>query len=193
MHKNLTEDNLVEDIEKPESTIDTTPKTNHVHCDNCLEDFEYQFDPLGEVSNDIEIHQKGNTYAYYVKCPNCGNTIEVEPEELDLIVTNVDDITKNGFYMEIMDTHTARKDWLKVSLDKYGWDYEPSRTDYDFGNYCDIIVSLFEEEYIDYDDDIWQLIYKVIKDENIDKLIEAKKPINEKAQKLRELKRSKNK
>lgn len=158
---------------KTESMIDTTPEKFTAHCDECLEDFEYTFDPLNEVSNDIEIYQKGKDYAYYAECPNCGNLIEVGPEELDLVVTNVDDISKDGFYMEIMDKHTARKTWLVVSLKNGGWQYEFNQTKFDFDNDNDIITSMFIQELEDYDDDIWKLIDEVIADEHIEDLEEG--------------------
>ena len=158
---------------KTESMIDTTPEKFTAHCDECLEDFEYTFDPLNEVSNDIEIYQKGKDYAYYAECPNCGNLIEVGPEELDLVVTNVDDISKDGFYMEIMDKHTARKTWLAVSLKNGGWQYEFNQRKFNYDNDNDIITSMFIQELEDYDDDIWKLIDEVIADEHIEDLEEG--------------------
>lgn len=158
---------------KTESMIDTTPEKFTAHCDECLEDFEYTFDPLNEVSNDIEIYQKGKDYAYYAECPNCGNLIEVGPEELDLVVTNVDDISKDGFYMEIMDKHTARKTWLAVSLKNGGWQYEFNQRKFNYDNDNDIITSMFIQELEDYDDDIWKLIDEVIADEHIEDLEES--------------------
>ena len=158
---------------KTESMIDTTPEKFTTHCDECLEDFEYTFDPLNEVSNDIEIYQKGKDYAYYAECPNCGNLIEVGPEELDLVVTNVDDISKDGFYMEIMDKHTARKTWLAVSLKNGGWQYEFNQRKFNYDNDNDIITSMFIQELEDYDDDIWKLIDEVIADEHIEDLEES--------------------
>ena len=158
---------------KTESMIDTTPEKFTTHCDECLEDFEYTFDPLNEVSNDIEIYQKGKDYAYYAECPNCGNLIEVGPEELDLVVTNVDDISKDGFYMEIMDKHTARKTWLAVSLKNGGWQYEFNQQKFNYDNDNDIITSMFIQELEDYDDDIWKLIDEVIADEHIEDLEES--------------------
>lgn len=158
---------------KCESIVDTTPEKFTAHCDECLEDFEYTFDPLNEVSNDIEIYQKGKGYAYYAECPNCGNLIEVGPEELDLVVTNVDDISKDGFYMEIMDKHTARKTWLAVSLKNGGWQYEFNQQKFNYDNDNDIITSMFIQELEDYDDDIWKLIDEVIADEHIEDLEES--------------------
>ena len=158
---------------KTESMIDTTPEKFTTHCDECLEDFEYTFDPLNEVSNDIEIYQKGKDYVYYAECPNCGNLIEVGPEELDLVVTNVDDISKDGFYMEIMDKHTARKTWLAVSLKNGGWQYEFNQQKFNYDNDNDIITSMFIQELEDYDDDIWKLIDEVIADEHIEDLEES--------------------
>jgi len=158
---------------KTESMIDTTPEKFTAHCDECLEDFEYTFDPLNEVSNDIEIYQKGKDYVYYAECPNCGNLIEVGPEELDLVVTNVDDISKDGFYMEIMDKHTARKTWLAVSLKNGGWQYEFNQQKFNYDNDNDIITSMFIQELEDYDDDIWKLIDEVIADEHIEDLEES--------------------
>lgn len=168
-------DNMVEESKeiKCESIVDTTPEKFTTHCDECLEDFEYTFDPLNEVSNDIEIYQKGKDYAYYAECPNCGNLIEVGPEELDLVVTNVDDISKDGFYMEIMDKHTARKTWLAVSLKNGGWQYEFNQRKFNYDNDNDIITSMFIQELEDYDDDIWKLIDEVIADEHIEDLEES--------------------
>ena len=158
---------------KTESMIDTTPEKFTAHCDECLEDFEYTFDPLNEVSNDIEIYQKGKDYAYYAECSNCGNLVEVGPEELDLVVTNVDDISKDGFFMEIMDKHTARKTWLDVSVGNQGWQYEFNQTKFDFDNDKDIVISMFIQELEDYDDVIWKLIDEVIADEHIEDLEEC--------------------
>lgn len=170
----IFDDDLDESKEvKTESMIDTTPETFTAHCDECLEDFEYTFDPLNEVSNDIEIYQKGKDYAYYAECPNCGNLVEVGPEELDLVVTNVDDISKDGFFMEIMDKHTARKTWLDVSVGNQGWQYEFNQTKFDFDNDKDIVISMFIQELEDYDDVIWKLIDEVIADEHIEDLEEC--------------------
>lgn len=177
-----------EAVEQSEDTAMTAPIKNHAHCDECLEDFEYEFDPKNEVSNDIEIHQKGNGYAYYAECPNCGNLIEVPAEELDLVVTNVDDITRDGFYMEVMDKHTARKCWYEVWRSGDDWEFDFNQFTFHLDNDNDVIAKMFQEELLDYSEDIWSFASDIIEEEKLDELEEVKKPIDERAKKLRELK-----
>ena len=177
-----------EAVEQSEDTAMTAPIKNHAHCDECLEDFEYEFDPKNEVSNDIEIHQKGNGYAYYAECPNCGNLIEVPAEELDLVVTNVDDITRDGFYMEVMDKHTARKCWYEVWRNGDDWEFDFNQFTFHLDNDNDVIAKMFQEELLDYSEDIWSFASDIIEEEKLDELEEVKKPVDEKAKKLRELK-----
>ena len=177
-----------EAVEQSEDTAMTAPIKNHAHCDECLEDFEYEFDPKNEVSNDIEIHQKGNGYAYYAECPNCGNLIEVPAEELDLVVTNVDDITRDGFYMEVMDKHTARKCWYEVWRNGDDWEFDFNQFTFHLDNDNDVIAKMFQEELLDYCEDIWSFASDIIEEEKLDELEEVKKPVDEKAKKLRELK-----
>lgn len=177
-----------EAVEQSEDTAMTAPIKNHAHCDECLEDFEYEFDPKNEVSNDIEIHQKGNGYAYYAECPNCGNLIEVPAEELDLVVTNVDDITRDGFYMEVMDKHTARKCWYEVWRNGDDWEFDFNQFTFHLDNDNDVIAKMFQEELLDYSEDVWSFASDIIDEEKLDELEEVKKPIDERAKKLRELK-----
>lgn len=177
-----------EAVEQSEDTAMTAPIKNLAHCDECLEDFEYEFDPKNEVSNDIEIHQKGNGYAYYAECPNCGNLIEVPAEELDLVVTNVDDITRDGFYMEVMDKHTARKCWYEVWRNGDDWEFDFNQFTFHLDNDNDVIAKMFQEELLDYSEDIWSFASDIIEEEKLDELEEVKKPIDERAKKLRELK-----
>lgn len=177
-----------EAVEQSEDTAMTAPIKNHAHCDECLEDFEYEFDPKNEVSNDIEIHQKGNGYAYYAECPNCGNLIEVPAEELDLVVTNVDDITRDGFYMEVMDRHTARKCWYEVWRSGDDWEFDFNQFTFHLDNDNDVIAKMFQEELLDYSEDVWSFASDIIEEEKLDELEEVKKPIDERAKKLRELK-----
>ena len=179
---------VTEDTVASENTAMTAPIKNHAHCDECLEDFEYEFDPKNEVSNDIEIHAKGNGYAYYAECPNCGNLIEVPAEELDLVVTNVDDITKDGFYMEVMDKHTARKCWYEVWRNGDDWEFDFNQIMFHLDMDTEVIAKMFQDELLDYADTVWGFISDIIEEEKLDGLDESKKPVDEKAKKLRELK-----
>lgn len=180
-----------EAVEQPENTAMTTPIKNHAHCNECLEDFEYEFDPKNEVSNDIEIYTKGNGYAYYVECPNCGNLVEVPAEELDLVVTKLDDVTRDGFYMEVMDKHTARKCWYEVWRDGDDWNWDYNQYMFHLDNTNDIIAKMFQEELNNYSEEILRFVYDTVEEEKLDELEEVKKSVNEKAKKLREKKAKK--
>lgn len=180
-----------EAVEQPENTEMTAPIKNHAHCNECLEDFEYEFDPKNEVSNDIEIYTKGNGYVYYVECPNCGNLVEVPAEELDLVVTKLDDVTRDGFYMEVMDKHTARKCWYEVWRDGDDWNWDYNQYIFHLDNTNDIIAKMFQEELNNYSEEILRFVYDTVEEEKLDELEEVKKSVNEKAKKLREKKAEK--
>lgn len=179
---------VTEDTVASENIAMTSPIKNTAHCDECLEDFEYEFDPKNEVSNDIEIHVKGNGYAYYAECPNCGNLIEVPAEELDLVVTNVDDITRDGFYMEVMDRHTARKCWYEVWRNGDDWEFDFNQIMFHLDMDTEVIAKMFQDELLDYADTVWGFISDIIEEEKLDDLDESKKLVDERAKKLRELK-----
>ena len=63
-------------------------------CNDCQEvtkvDWSKVRPDIDDGTSNIEIYEKGNNFAYYGECENCGNLVEIEPPVPELVVDNVD-------------------------------------------------------------------------------------------------------
>ena len=62
-------------------------------CNDCQEvtkvDWSKVRPDIDDGTSNIEIHEKGNGYAYYGECMNCGNLVEIEPPAPELVVDSI--------------------------------------------------------------------------------------------------------
>ena len=78
-------------------------------CNDCQEvstvDWSTIRPDLDDGTSNLEIHQDGDTYAYYGECQNCGNLVKVEPPVPQLKVSNVD-VAKDGIAVVVNKNNT---------------------------------------------------------------------------------------
>lgn len=137
-------------------------------CNDCQEvstvDWSKIRPDLDDGTSNLEIHQDGDTYAYYGECQNCGNLVKVEPPVPQLKVSNVD-VAKDGIAVEIEDTITQRTLWIDVYKDTDGeWTYEFNQYIFNYDNENDIVTKLFQEELNSYAEEMWSLVEEVLDD-----------------------------
>ena len=137
-------------------------------CNDCQEvstvDWSKIRPDLDDGTSNLEIHQDGDTYAYYGECQNCGNLVKVEPPVPQLKVSNVD-VAKDGIAVEIEDTITQRTLWIDVYKDTDGeWTYEFNQYIFNYDNDNDIVTKLFQEELSSYAEEMWSLVEEVLDD-----------------------------
>ena len=137
-------------------------------CNDCQEvstvDWSKIRPDLDDGTSNLEIHQDGDTYAYYGECQNCGNLVKVEPPVPQLKVSNVD-VEKDGIAVEIEDTITQRTLWIDVYKDTDGeWTYEFNQYIFNYDNENDIVTKLFQEELNSYAEEMWSLVEEVLDD-----------------------------
>lgn len=188
VNKELNKKEEVEEIS--ENDIEITPVEAFTLCHYCDEEVEYTFDPLHKESNDITADRNG----YVIQCPNCRNYIDVEPVEIDLALLKVDDVTKDGFFFEIMDKNTGRTCWLNAWKDEHGyWYFDYNQFDLALDNKHDIILYLFQKELKDYTEQIGSIVGEIADEIKSGKRQVKEHKVNEtylkKSKELREAKR----
>ena len=152
-------------------------------CDDCLEVSEVDWSKvrpdLDDGTSNIEIHAKGNDYAYYGECMNCGNLVEIEPPAPDLYVSNVD-VDKSGISIEITDKVTNRSLWIDAwkNDNEEDWEYDFNQYIFHLDNENDIVAKMFQEDLGNYSEEVFDCVMGAIDDyeEEYNKLQENKAP-----------------
>ena len=152
-------------------------------CSDCLEVSEVDWSKvrpdLDDGTSNIEIHAKGNDYAYYGECMNCGNLEEIEPPVPDLYVSNVD-VDKSGISIEITDKVTNRSLWIDAwkSDNEEDWEYDFNQYIFHLDNENDIVAKMFQEDLGNYSEEVFDCVMGAIDDyeEEYNKLQENKTP-----------------
>ena len=137
-------------------------------CDDCLEVSEVDWSKvrpdLDDGTSNIEIHAKGNDYAYYGECMNCGNLVEIEPPAPELVVDNVD-VDKDGMYIQLTDTVTNRSCWVEAWQDENGdWEYDFNQYIFHLDNDNDIVAKMFQEDLGNYAEEVFDCVMGAIDD-----------------------------
>lgn len=164
-------------------------------CNDCQEvtkvDWSKVRPDIDDGTSNIEIHEKGNGYAYYGECMNCGNLVEIEPPVPELVVDNVD-VDKDGMYIQISDVNTCRSCWIEAWQDKNGdWEYDFNQYIFHLDNENDIVAKMFQEDLGNYAEDVFDCVMGAIDEheEEYNKLQENKAPTMR--DRLKEAKRNK--
>lgn len=165
-------------------------------CNDCQEvskvDWSKVRPDLDDGSSNIEICEKGNGYAYYGECMNCGNLVEIEPPVPELIYDNVE-VDKDGIYIELLDKVTNRTCWIEAWKDSRTdeWDYNFNQYIFHLDSDIDIVSKMFQEELNDYADDVYECVMYAIEEyeDEYNKLQENKAPTM--IDRLKEAKRNK--
>lgn len=151
-------------------------------CNDCQEvtkvDWSKVRPDIDDGTSNIEIHEKGNGYAYYGECMNCGNLVEIEPPVPELTVDNVD-VDKDGMYIQLTDTVTNRSCWIEAWQDESGeWEYDFNQYIFHLDNENDIVAKMFQEDLENYAEDVFDCVMGAIDDheEEYNKLQENKAP-----------------
>lgn len=151
-------------------------------CNDCQEvtkvDWSKVRPDIDDGTSNIEIHEKGNGYAYYGECMNCGNLVEIEPPTPELVVDNVD-VDKDGMYIQLTDTVTNRSCWIEAWQDKNGdWEYDFNQYIFHLDNENDIVAKMFQEDLGNYAEDVFDCVMGAINEheEEYNKLQENKAP-----------------
>lgn len=151
-------------------------------CNDCQEvtkvDWSKVRPDIDDGTSNIEIHEKGNGYAYYGECMNCGNLVEIEPPVPELVVDNVD-VDKDGMYIQLTDTVTNRSCWVEAWQDENGdWEYDFNQYIFHLDNENDIVAKMFQEDLGNYAEDVFDCVMGAIDDheEEYNKLQENKAP-----------------
>lgn len=138
-------------------------------CSDCLEVSEVDWSKvrpdLDDGTSNIEIHAKGNDYAYYGECMNCGNLEEIEPPVPDLYVSNVD-VDKSGISIEITDKVTNRSLWIdawKNDTDE-DWEYDFNQYIFHLDNDNDLIAKMFQKDLSNYSEEVFDCVMGAIDD-----------------------------
>lgn len=148
-----------------------------VTCPNCLEhkelDWSNAFDFAFGTSG-VDVYEKANgDYGYFTECDNCGKLIEVEDRpELDLQVYQTDDVTKDGFYMEVEDKVTGRKCWYEVWLKDGEWQFDFNQYIFRLDNAKDLQDKMFQEELLNYSDEIYEFIQEVVRTNKLEEAVQ---------------------
>lgn len=148
-----------------------------VTCPNCLEhkelDWSNAFDFAFGTSG-VDVYEKDNgDYGYFTECDNCGKLIEIEDRpELDLQVFQTDDMTKDGFYMEVEDKVTGRKCWYEVWLKDGEWNFDFNQYIFSLDNVKDLQDKMFQEELLNYSDEIYEFIHEVVRTNKLEEAVE---------------------
>lgn len=130
------------------------------HCDDCLEDTNFTW-------NQTEIYMDNDQYQYYIECHNCGNLIEVNPEERQLEVSSYDYDENNEYgTVFIRDKNTGEVCPFTVYREEDGdWNWEATEYIFHLDVQEDCKKKLFqdnlEEEYAE---EIHGLIYETLPD-----------------------------
>ena len=138
-------------------------------CNDCQEvskvDWSKVRPDLDDGSSNIEICEKGNGYAYYGECMNCGNLVEIEPPVPELIYDNVE-VDKDGIYIELLDKVTNRTCWIEAWKDSRTdeWDYNFNQYIFHLDSDIDIVSKMFQEELNDYADDVYECVMYAIEE-----------------------------
>lgn len=152
-------------------------------CNDCQEvtkvDWSKVRPDIDDGTSNIEIYEKGNNFAYYGECENCGNLVEIEPPVPELIVDNVD-VSKDGISVQITDTVTNRSCWIDAWKDNNSdeWEYDFNQYIFHLDNDNDIVAKMFQEDLSNYAEDVFDCVMGAIDDheDEYNKLQENKAP-----------------
>ena len=165
-------------------------------CNDCQEvtkvDWSKVRPDIDDGTSNIEIHEKGNGYAYYGECMNCGNLVEIEPPVPELVVDNVD-VDKDGMFIQVTDKVTNRSCWIEAwkSADNDDWDWDFNQYIFHLDDDNDVVAKMFQEDLGNYGEELGGLVLDAIyeHEDEYNKLQENKAPTMR--DRLKEAKRNK--